>query len=74
MAPNGRWLATTAVRLPPEGRARLAKALLASLEEFATDQQQPSAAKQQRDAVCSGRVDPVAAAEVYHRLDRLLRK
>ena len=67
-------LAKTAVLLPPKDRTYLAEQLLASLEDSEIEQQWSSEAKRRRDEVRSGRVKPVAAAEVYRRIDRLLRK
>ena len=67
-------LAKTAVLLPPEDRTYLAEQLLASLEEADVEQQWASEAKRRRDEVRSGRVKPIAAEEVYRRIDQLLAK
>ena len=67
-------LAETVVLLPPKDRAYLAERLLASLEETDLEQQWIGEAKRRRDEVRSANVKPVAAEEVYRRIERLLKK
>ena len=74
MTSKVKTLAKTAVLLPPKDRTYLAEQLLASLEESQLEQYWISEAKRRRDEVRSGRVKPIAAEEVYRRIDRLLRK
>ena len=65
-------LAKKAVLLPPEDREYLAEQLLASLAETETERQWRDEARRRRDDVRSGRVKPIAAEEVYRRIDRVL--
>ena len=74
MTTKVRSLAKTAVLLPPGDRAYLAEQLLASLDEADLEQQWTAEALRRRNEFRSGRVKPVPAEEVYHRIDRLLGK
>ena len=74
MSVTTKKLAETVVLLPPKDRAYLAERLLASLEETAMEQQWVDEGKRRRDEVRSGKVRPIAAEEVYRRIERLLKK
>ena len=67
-------LAETVVLLPPEERTYLAERLLASLEEGELEEKWKGEAKRRRDEIRSGRVKAIPAAEVYRRIDQLLKK
>jgi putative addiction module component (TIGR02574 family) len=67
-------LAATVEQLPARDRAYLAERLIATLDDTELDQQWGEEALRRRDEVCSGKVTPVPAAEVYRRIERLLAK
>jgi len=67
-------LAESVVQLPPKDRAFLAECLLDSLEEADIEQAWIDEAKRRRDEVRSGKVKPIPAAEVYRRIEILLKK
>jgi putative addiction module component (TIGR02574 family) len=67
-------IAETVEQLPAKDRAFLAERLLASLEETDLEKQWAEEAIRRRDEVRSGTVKPIAADEVYRRIERLLEK
>jgi putative addiction module component (TIGR02574 family) len=67
-------LAEKAAQLSPADRAFLAEHLLDSLEDADLERAWMDEARRRRDEVRSGQVQPVPAAEVYQRIDQLLRK
>lgn len=67
-------IAETVEQLPAKERAYLAERLLASLEDAELEKEWADEAIRRRDEVRSGKVEPVPAAEVYRRIERLLAK
>jgi putative addiction module component (TIGR02574 family) len=67
-------LAATVEQLPAKDRIFLAEHLLASLEDADFEQAWAEEAIRRRDEVRTGKVKPVAASEVYRRIERLLAK
>lgn len=74
MTTKTKSLAQAVVMLPPKDRTYLAEQLLASLDESDLEQEWAAEAIRRRDEVRSGCVTPIAAEEVYRRIDRLLKK
>ena len=74
MRTNVKALAGTVALLPAKDRTYLAEKLLASLDEEDLEKQWIAEANRRRDEVRSGRVKPIPAAEVYRRIELLLRK
>jgi putative addiction module component (TIGR02574 family) len=67
-------LAETVIRLPPRDRAFLAERLLHSLDEAEIEQAWIDEAKRRCYDVRSGKVKPIAAGEVYRRIEALLKR
>ncbi len=67
-------LAATVDQLPSKDWIFLAEHLLAGLEDAKLERQRADEAFRRRDEVRAGKVKPVPAAEVYHRIGRLLAK
>lgn len=67
-------IAETVIQLPPKDRAFLAESLLDSLEDADIEQAWIDETKRRRDEVRSGKVKPIAAEEVYQRIERLLKE
>ena len=67
-------LAKTVVQLPAKDRAFLAERLLDSLHDAELEEAWIDAAKRRRDEVRSGKVKPIAAKQVYKKIEALLGK
>ena len=67
-------LARTVVQLPAKDRAYLAECLLDSLEDADLEQAWLDEAKRRRDEVRSGKVKAIPAADVYRRIETLLKR